>query len=276
MVAREGIDGWLLLSNADVAELAETLAGRFGNDRFEPGDACVVGALQRLARGWREHETTLRLGTDGRPIEREPIELCFSAWSAATRPRSDGDVDDDAEALLLTSIVAMQLAADATESRPGREAATAGVEQLRERFNHNKFYHAQIELQEGLRRQLGLATDRPLRLGLAETFDDPEEFALVVQAKLTLAMLRISELLSRGSAGATSPVFDPDSGDHVPITLRPLQSSRWLVVPWCFREAEVSLRLPCRAITEPPDPTGAVAFNELPVAPMDVLLIGRI
>lgn len=269
MVVRQGVNGWLVMSGADVAEQAATLSESFGNDRFEPADPSVIGALRRTACGWRAQETSLTLAADQQPDEGPSLEPCLRAWAQATQAESD----DDAEALLVTSVAVMRLAMEATASRLRQATAASALEERRHRFNHNKFFHAQIELQEELRRRLGLSTERPLKLGIAETLDDPEEFALSVRVRLVLALLRMSELLARGCSGATLPVFDPSSGDDVPISLRPMQAPRWLVSPWCFRESEVALRLPFRAMVHRARPDNTVRFADLPRAPMDVKLV---
>lgn len=243
MIVRQHADRCLVLSDPDLATVATTLAEHFGNPRFDPPGRSVLRGIARLGAGLADLDRVVRVGPDGRPVDREQAALSdlLAAWTRATH----ADDADDPEALLLTSFVVLRLAADAGISPPGHPPLSANA-QNRLRFETNKFVHAQVELQEGLRRRLGLATDRPLRLGIAETMDDPAELALSLHLRLMQCLWNMAECLARGRSGGTTPVFSAASGDFDAIGVRMLASDRCLIVPWCFAPDRFEFELPFR------------------------------
>lgn len=268
MIVREHDGQTLILSEPDVARLATTLAENFGNHRFAAPERSVIRALERL--GFLDRDATVHPGPGGLPVDRAQLRWTdlLAGWTRATRP--GGERDD--EALLLTSIVVMRLAADASPPSPA-QASSGADGQLRLQFETNKFVHAQVELQENLRRRLGLATDRPLRLGIAESLDDPTEFALSLQVRLLQCLWQMAEQLARGSAGITNPVFVADTGDFDRVRLRPVSQDRCLVSPWCFASDALTIDRPFRAWSQA-DAAG-VQYAALPIVSLPLRLVPR-
>src|SRR3954451_11877586 len=165
MIRRRVGDEFWLIPQHDHAILSGELAKHFGNAKFaKPQAASSVLGVSVHDCGWPTHDEQPTLNKDRLPIdvfETSP-EIGLSVWTESSRRAAA----QDTYAGLLVSLHSLSLSALATSQVFDNEKFD--VNDSRVRFEVNKFQHAQIELQEKLRHQLGLRTDIPLRLGLSE------------------------------------------------------------------------------------------------------------
>ena len=117
---------------------------------------------------------------------------------------------------------------------------------MRVRFEVNKFQHAQIELQEKLRTQLGLRTDIPLLLGLAEKSSDPAEQNLLYNFRLLQAMDKLSLCIccTKPPFGKIDAMTDRPGGRMTPLTVSRPEPQTLLVSPWPFDQESIEVSFP--------------------------------
>ena len=117
-----------------------------------------------------------------------------------------------------------------------------------ELFGVNKFQHQQAEIQEDLRRQLGLRTDVPLTYGLAARGADPREDLLRTHFRLLTFCDRISLELCFGQNLFDSIDEVPLAANIKPVSIKTMMpdANRAMLSPWPFGDARpISVGIYC-------------------------------
>jgi hypothetical protein len=242
MIRRPSGKDHLLVTQPDHAALSGMLASHIGNDRYSSPDrrSEFISAVAMHDAGWESHDAAPILNAAGFPLHvfETPPTLSTRIWSCSVERAADlGPY-----AALLVSLHHFALSDLSIRAR-----------QLtpRDVFELNKFQHNQIELQESLRKQLGLRTDNPLYLGLASPGADPAEDQLRFNFRLLTLCDRLSLELCCGKAifptieeilarpGARALTLQTQMPDH--LTLR--------VDPWPFDGEVIVGDIPCRRVT---------------------------
>lgn len=242
MIRRQVGEQFVLVTQNDHAILAGQLARHYGNGRFLRADPLeeTIRAVVLHDCGWPLHDQEPTLNKDGLPLHvfETPLEVATRVWEESCQ-RAEGQGEPDYTQLLI-SLHVLGLSAYAATHKHSRP----------EEFELNKFQHRQIERQEELRRRLGMATDVPLRLGLAVPTNIPREEQLRRNHLILQAMDRLSLALC-----CTEPPFTkienilPKWG-AAPVTLRfkHIGGTTVKVEPWPFDQLTISLSVPARAI----------------------------
>ncbi len=237
---------FLLIAQDDHARFSGQLAGRVGNDRFAellPFRATVDGITLHDS-GWPLHDVEPTIDEAGWPTDvlHSPIELAMRMWSASVERAATVHPWSG----LLVSLHVLRLSTMPAESGRKLDAHAA--------FEVNKFQHRQIEVQEELRRKLGLRVDLPLTLGLAPPGRSEDEDLL----RHAAAWMRALDSISL-DACCDRPLFEkiedvlPRPGGQ-PVSLRiehpaPLTIA---VEPWPFDVVEVAAILPGKRVSAAP------------------------
>lgn len=240
MIRRHDGDRFLLVAQHDHALLSGQLAEHYGNGRFarpEPRGA-VIRAVGMHDCGWPMHDQRPTLNKEGWPVDvfETPLPLALKVWQAGT-DRMEGE---DVYARMLVSLHVLGLSAFAASHAHTRT----------EIFELNRFQHKQIELQEQLRRKLGMSTEIPLRLGLATEGKDENEERLKRNHTILQAMDRLSLALC-----CTEVVFPkienvaPKAGAAaVTLSFARTGETAVKVEPWPFDAEVLSAQVPYRAV----------------------------
>ena len=240
MIRRVAGDRFLLITQDAHARLSGRLAERYGNARFaapEPRRA-VVAAVGMHDCGWPLHDEQPTLNKEGLPVDvfETPLPLALKVWQAGV-DRMEGE---EAYARLLVSLHVLGLSA----------YAASHVHTRSEVFELNRFQHKQIEVQEQLRRALGLSTEIPLRLGMATDGKDEAEERLKRNHTILQAMDRLSLALC-----CTDVVFPkienvvPKPGSAaVTLTFTRTGETAVKVEPWPFGAAVLTDEVAYRAV----------------------------
>jgi hypothetical protein len=247
---RVGDEFWLILQH-DHALLSGKLAEHWGNDRFaKPQAATAVLGISLHDCGWPIHDDRPTLNKDRLPIDvfETTLSTGLSVWTESAKRAAERD----AYAGLLVSLHAMSLSALAMSQVFDNEHFD--IKDSRVRFEVNKFQHAQIELQERLRKQLGLRTDIPLRLGIAEKSTDPREQALEFDFRLLQAMDKMSLCLccTKPPFASIEPVINRPGGKAMALRVQRPEPERLEVSPWPFDAARIDLSFPYRRVPVKP------------------------
>jgi hypothetical protein len=253
MIRRRIGDRWLLFTQHDHALLARALAERVGNDRYvrpEPREAVLAGIGLHDA-GWPLHDDEPTLNVRGEPLDvfEVPREIGLKVWRASAERAAEAGP----YAGLLASIHVLNLSLYATGSAPITHEKW-DVSDARARFSVNQFQHEQIELQDRLRRRLGLHTDRPLKQGLADGWTDPRERELAFHFRMLQAMDQLSlDICCTEVVAPQIQNWMPAPGAR-PVTLNVLRRGdhELSVDPWPFDAPQVEVSLPCRPLDARP------------------------
>ncbi len=265
---------WLLFTQHDHAQLARDLAEHVGNARFarpEPREP-VLAAIGLHDAGWPLHDDAPTLNSRGEPLDvfESPHEIALEVWTASARRAAEVDP----YAGLLTSIHVLNLSIYATGHAPINHAKW-DISDPRKRFAVNQFQHDQIELQERLRGQLGLHTDRPLKHGLAEGWTEPRERALACHFRLLQAMDLLS--LNLCCTEVVAPVIQNviPGPDERPIMLavRRLSDEAMQVNPWPFDVPAFEVAIPYRAVPAQPFASREAFLQAWQAAPMETFQV---
>lgn len=240
-----------MITQQDHALLAGELARHLGGI-VQPLAPPTVEAIAQHDCGWPGgHDDAPALNDAGQPLDvfESGLEMGLRIWRESSRRA--------AEALgprggLLVSLHSLSLSAHAAarllNPRP------ASPVDLKAQFEVNKFQHAEIELQESCRRQLGLRIDAPLTLGLAEDSLDPAEQQLAYDFRWLQAMDQLSLDLC-----CTHPPFPSiahvarspgGSALHLTVTRSGMASA--CVSPWPFLSPRLAVTAPFRRLPDRP------------------------
>jgi hypothetical protein len=278
MIRREMADGYFLIAQHDHALLSGELARRVGNagfDRPEPWER-VCRAIAEHDCGWRRWDDRPGLNEAGLPVDvfETPVEVALAAWSESVEQVMRGD----AYGGLLVSLHVLALSALA--AGPDGGGGHHPLERTpRQTFELNKFQHRQIEIQESLRRQMGMRTDLPLKLGVAAGDADPREGGLERNLRVLQAMDAISLGLccTHAPVNETAPLRPKDGRPRVALTIQ-RKGEDLTVEPWPFDREVIHCRIAGRRMPRQTWKDAAAfgrAFLEAPVEGKDVKVMGQ-
>jgi hypothetical protein len=269
MIRRRRDDRFLLIAQHDHALLAGELARRVGNGvfaapfPFEP----VVMAVAQHDCGWPAQDAQPARNPQNFPAHalESPPDIAMAAWAASVEKVAAADH----YAGLLVSLHVMALAAHAVHVRPDPipDAERHCV------FKFNRFIHAQIELQEQWRQQLGMRIDLPLHGGVAETGRSPDEDLLAANFRLLQALDQLSLILCFDALRfeRLGPV-NPRPGDAPQILhVDRLDECDLLISPWPFDAPRIETQIAARSIPARPYATDADLCAALAAAPTESL-----
>lgn len=290
VIRRRHGDGYAVIRQDDHARLCGDLLRHWGTSRFPRPQpfADVFAAVVLHDCGWAMLDDAPVPTSDGRPpdvfdpppraaatalpgptdaggsAEWASLERLLSAWTRSAQLAAVAGP----WAQLLVSVHALTLSAYAA----GR-ATTLPL-----RFLFNRFQHGQIELQERLRRQLGMSLEWPLTHGLADlnTAPDARRDELEVRLIHHYRHLQALDLLSLAVCCQTPPTDRSgpltDDGEALHWQLRPGEPQPTLrVSPWPFAVERLELRVSARVLGRGPYPHRAVLADALGHAPAEVL-----
>ncbi|HEV8377306.1 MAG TPA: DUF3891 family protein [Tepidisphaeraceae bacterium] len=240
MIRRHMGDSFLLFAQHDHAQLSGELARHYGNRLFanpEPLEQ-TIRAVGLHDCGWPLHDERPTLNKDGLPLDvfETPLDIAIGVWQAGV----ERVADEDLYTQLLVSLHVLGLSGFAAARQHDR----------REQFELNKFQHRQIERQVELRKQLGMALDVPLKLGLAVRSDIAAEENLRRNHNIVQTMDRISLGLC-----CTELVFEKIEGivprpEAAAVTLNFIRTDDFAlqVEPWPFDQQRIELEMNYRAV----------------------------
>jgi Protein of unknown function (DUF3891) len=248
MIRRQVDNEFWLIPQNDHALLSGELARHFGNQHFarpSPSEE-TVDAIALHDCGWPLHDEHPTLNKDGLPIDvfESTPEIGLKVWEESARRAASKNPYTG----LLVSLHSLSLSAMAISQAFRNEKFNP--KDMRVRFEVNKFQHTQIELQERLRKQIGMRTDIPLLLGLAEKSSDPVEQNLLYNFRILQAMDKLSLCIC-----CTKPPFqkieammDWPGGRAMPLKVSRPEPQTLLVSPWPFDEESIEVRFSFRRL----------------------------
>jgi hypothetical protein len=234
MIRRRTGNDFCLIAQHDHALLSGQLARHIGNKLFQPirVKPAIVG-IELHDCGWPLHDERPTLNEQGLPLDvfESPRSIALEVWQAS----ADRAAQRDPYAALLVSLHVLSLSVNASTPTPQKHEKF-DMAQAKTRFEVNRFQHNQIELQERLRRSLGMALDIPLRHGLAEESRDPRELALHYHFRLLQATDQISLALccTQPPSDQIRPVLTRPGGKQMSLRVRRAAPTELLVSPWPF------------------------------------------
>jgi hypothetical protein len=274
MIRHRRGDEFLLIAQHDHALLAGRFAGQVGNTLFaglSPREA-VLQAVSLHDAGWPLHDDQPTLNPRGEPLHvlEVPIPLATRVWAESVRRAAEMG---GAYCGLLVSLHVLNLStlAQRHDFRPHERARDQA-----DLFELNKFQHRQVELQEAFRREAGLRTDLPLRLGLADAGASRDEDLL----RFNFGLLRLMDSLSL-DACSSEDLFPQVAGLHPrpgapPVTIKighpaPLTLT---VEPWPFGAAPIELETVARRVPARRYGSQEEFRSTYDAAPVETLTIG--
>ena len=244
MIRRRDGNDFLLITQVSHARLSGQLAARVGNDRFAPLGPAVVRAIGLHDDGWHLHDDAPTVNPQGQPAHtfETPLNLALKMWTDST----DRAAAADPYAGLLVSLHGLGLSLHALKQEPG-QPARHGTHEV---FEVNKFQHRQVEVQETLRRRLGMRTDLPLRFGLAEPGRSPEEDALLFNFRMLQLLDRLSLDLCFGELRFKSveTIYPRPGQAAATLAVEKAPDGNYAVTPWPFDEPAITIPLPAKRI----------------------------
>jgi hypothetical protein len=285
MIRRQAGSDFILITQHDHAILSGQLAERIGNPRFakpEPYASTILGT-QMHDCGWPLHDDLPTLNANGLPIDvfESTLAIAMKVWPASAERAAAADP----YAGLLVSLHVMALSvflfqppapfgSEPQGRRPPRD--TRPPNQLA-KFEINKFQHKEIELQENLRKRLGLRTDLPLKYGLSENPIDVREQRLRANFRLLQAMDRMSLALccTHPPFGQTGDLYPTPDAAPTHLKLARAGGGPLIVDPWPFDRDAMDFQVPCRRVPGrkyADDAEFQRIYTESPIQNMDVHL----
>lgn len=264
MIRRQVGDEYWLISQHEHALLSGELAKHAGHEAFEPpsGPEAVLG-ISLHDCGWPLHDDQPTLNSRHEPLDvfEAPRPITLPVWLRSVEIA----IEKDPYAGLLVSLHALALSTLAT-GQSGAAAKSWDLSDPRARFEINVFQHRMIELQEQLRRKLGMRTDLPLKCGLADDSKDPAEVRLIGDFRWLQAMDILSLALC-----CTEPPFKT----YAPLGLRFSRSrdQRLIVKPWPFSVRKIELKVPFRRLKAKRFENDAALRAELSDVPVEQLAV---
>lgn len=269
MIRRTMDDRVCLFTQVDHARLAGEFARSFGNSRFKaPVDPCdLLTAVAMHDEGWPLHDDAPTLNAAKLPtdvFESDPFQT-FPVWAesarraAAVKPYVG----------LLVSLHVFALSIHASRNRGHVNMDDPAI-----RFALNKFQHAQIELQEQLRTELGMRTDIPLTAGLSPDSTDPVEQKLCFDLRLLQAMDSISLAVLCEKPPFSEVQIKSAPGERTMVCrLKRTAAFEVEVDPWLFGAASVRAQIPCRVLPRRIYKNAAEFVADYSAAPLDAVEI---
>jgi hypothetical protein len=248
---RVGNDFWLIPQH-DHALLSGALASHFGNTRFaKPAPTeHVIDGVSLHDCGWPIHDDEPTLNKNGFPMDvfETTPNIGLAVWTeSAKRALSENPYTG-----LLVSLHSLSLSVLATSQVFDNEHFD--VADARVKFEVNKFQHNQIELQESLRKQIGLRTDIPLNCGLANNSSDRDEQQLEFNFRLLQAMDKLSLCIccSKPPFAKVEPLIDHPGGRPISLAVSRPKPEKLIVSPWPFDEDRIEVTFPFKRFDAAP------------------------
>jgi hypothetical protein len=233
MIRRRTADGILLIRQTDHARLAAELAAAVGNDKFPSPlpRAPVLKAIELHDCGWPLHDDQPTINSRGEPADvfEMPPAMALAIWTASTQKAAE----IDPYVALLVSLHGMALS---LHIKPEKERQRSDI------FSLIKFQHAQIELQEQFRRQLGMSNDLPLQNGLADPGTTPDEDLL----RRNFSLLQFADQLSLNLCFDECRFADIELQSR--LTVQRGRDGTFSQAPWPFDRPALQLTMPARRI----------------------------
>jgi hypothetical protein len=244
-----GGEFWLIKQD-DHARLAAQLAGHVGGRAYDAPAPSAVRGIALHDCGWPVHDDVEpTLSPQGLPLDvfETPRHIAMRVWSESSRRAAE---EPDAYAALLVSLHTLSLSAYATTPSTTVAHEKFDMSDATNRFEVNKFQQQQIELQETLRRTLGMRIDEPRRFGLAEQSDDPRERQLIFDFRLLQAMdkLSLSVCCTKPPFQTLEPLLTRPAGANRPIKVAQTGGFELALSPWPFRDERVSASVPFKRV----------------------------
>ncbi len=246
---RAGNEFWLITQN-DHAIVSGELAKHFGNERFakpNPLEPTRTGIALHDC-GWPIHDDNPTLNKDGFPLDvfETPPHLGFAIWTESARRATE----QGPYCGLLVSLHGLNLSVIATAQMFDNEQFDPANRRVQ--FEINKFQYAQYELQDSLRKELGMRTDIPLHCGIAKESADVMEQKLVFNFQLLQAMDKLSLCMC-----CTKPPFaqvelalgGPGGKASACMVSRP-EAQKLTMKPWPFDVDAIEVEIAYRAVPE--------------------------
>jgi hypothetical protein len=275
MIRRHVGDEFWLIAQHDHALLAGHLAGEFGNHEYEPPQPRAIRGISLHDCGWPLHDQSPTLNSSHLPLDvfETPRHIGLAVWTESARRAAEADP----YAGLLVSLHSLSLSVLATTATPFAHEKF-DLSDAAHRFEVNKFQQWQVEFQEQLRQQLGMATGEPRRMGLAERSADPREQQLVFDFRLLQAMdkLSLAVCCTQPPSETIEPLLCGITGDDRPLRVRRSSEFELTVAPWPFRCDRLVLRVPCRRVPAQPfaeEPGFHTLYAAAPVEHFDFSII---
>jgi hypothetical protein len=241
---REG-DDFLLVTQVEHARLAAKLAAHVGNRKWtppQPRDGTLLG-VELHDSGWPLHDDAPTIDADGYPTHafEMPWQTVLPIWSESTRLAAEADP----YAGLLVSLHGLALSAFMFKQTRSTGSGQASLGSSHQTFAINKFQHQQIEIQESLRKALSMATDQPLRLGLAPRGRSEQEDRLLFNFRLLEMADRLSVNICFGEVkiGVLENVPTRPGSAAVSLNVSCMSHNEFAVDPWPFDQRELKLEL---------------------------------
>jgi uncharacterized protein DUF3891 len=237
----------LIIAQNDHAELAGKLVKHVGNSLFAAPMplASVERAVAEHDRGWIRQDVSPQFNPEKLPAHVFEIDhaISLAAWTESVNLCAA----KDPYAALLISLHSMRLAAHVANHLGPQNDQASRVQS----FKVQQFLHLQIEIQEMLRRQLGLAIDMPLRGGLAERGASPEEDLLAANFSLMQLLDQISlnlcfdEVLFDRVGG----IFPRPGAAPLTVLIDRPDKGVMRLDPWPFDDAVIDLKVPAKRMS---------------------------
>jgi hypothetical protein len=256
---RRGND-FLLIAQHDHALLSGLFATHVGSGEFADPDPFreVVDGIALHDCGWPLHDDLPTLNPKGLPLHvlESPMAVAIRVWSESARRAAEKHPYTG----LLVSLHVMALSFIAQTHDPTPHERYRDAKDL---FDLNKFQHRQAELQETLRRQLGLRTDVPLRQGLAKLGVDAKEDLLLFNYNLLKMCDRLSLDLCCGEPlfESIEDVYAKPGAAPLTLELTHVGEGSMKVKPWPFDAPRLEYDVPGRRVSAVPFESEA-AFRE--------------
>jgi hypothetical protein len=269
MLRLETETGWWLVTHPDHARLAGAFGERWGNNRFLPPEP-RVNVLRGIARhddGWAARDASPQITRQGKPSAFS-VELVgkYSAFEEidledylAVRDRAVREIAaEDPYAALLISMHTYSLLHDRADRST---IALAQLPLLDEFLEQQKTFQASLRAQ--------IASDRSF------TADQTGESAILDHFRLLQASDYLSLLTCvdfRQPAHLLHPLPLRDGG-HIPVQVRAVASRHFVLDPYPFAEASLTLQFPARHVKGKIYSESAElqrAFNQAPVETLSV------
>lgn len=240
MIRRQAGDEYWLISQHDHAVLSGEMARNIGGSApaAPSGEPAILG-IGLHDCGWPLHDDAPTINGNGAPLDvfESPRQITLPVWTRSAELATE----QDPYAGLLVSLHVLSLSTFATQQQ-GLASRTWNLDDPRVRFEVNVFQHRMIEIQEDLRRRLGLSTDQPLKNGLAQNPTDAKEQQLIADFQWLQAM----DMLSLAVC-CTDPPFKRYPPLKLDIKRR--RDEEVTVKPWPFTVDRIVLQVPFRRVS---------------------------
>ena len=272
MIRHRRGDEFLLVAQHDHALLSGRFAAHIGNDQFAPPDPSrqTIDGIALHDCGWPLHDERPTLNDKGLPLHvlESPMPIAIKVWSESARRASEKDPYTG----LLVSLHVMALSFIAETNDPTPHERYRDAKDL---FDLNKFQHRQAELQEQMRRRLGLRTDIPLNKGLAKPGFDAAEDLLLFNYNLlkTCDRLSLDLCCSEPLFETIEDVYPRPGGKPITLRLGHRGESEMSVAPWPFDVERLEDEVPCRRVPARPLETDESFRRVFEDAPRDTLRV---